>query len=101
MCCRFRPFRLTVQTARFPSVSRICFATVRRWKPQRSRAEFEMDVPYICTSSGRLNDIVNLSTLNAIDYLEVVDSEAPTDSPRQQTLLVFCVRPVAALTGAN
>jgi hypothetical protein len=60
-----------------------------------------MDVPYICTSSGRLNDIVNLSTLNAIDYLEVVDSEAPTDSPRQQTLLVFCVRPVAALTGAN
>jgi hypothetical protein len=60
-----------------------------------------MDVPYICVNSERLTDIVNRTALNAIDYLEVVDSDAPPDSPRQQTLLVHCVRPVAGLTAGN
>ncbi len=60
-----------------------------------------MNVPYICVNSERLMDIVNHTTLNAIDYLEVVDGDAPPDSPRQQTLLVHCVRAVAGLTASN
>ncbi len=36
------------------------------------------------------------SGLNGIDWLDVLDSEAPLESPRQQTLLVHLLKPVDA-----
>ena len=36
-------------------------------------------------------------TTNGIDYLEVLDTDAPAGSPPQQTLLVHCFLPVAGL----
>jgi hypothetical protein len=38
---------------------------------------------------------------NALEYLEVLDSAAPADSPPQQTLFVRLLRDAAGLTGAN
>jgi hypothetical protein len=39
--------------------------------------------------------------LNGIDYLQVLDDEAPPGTARQQLLLVHCLQPVAGLTEAN
>jgi hypothetical protein len=41
------------------------------------------------------------ATLNAIDYLEVLDHDAPSGTPRQQTLLVWLFRPVPAALDAS
>lgn len=40
-------------------------------------------------------------TLNGIDYLEVLDREAPAGTPAQRTLLVHAFRPVAGLDAGN
>jgi hypothetical protein len=62
---------------------------------------------YSCCNENRRAAIVNSITtgfpaLNGIDYLEVLDSEAPVGSPRQQTLLLYCLKPAPTnLTPAN
>ncbi|MBP1150550.1 putative baseplate assembly protein [Methylocaldum sp. RMAD-M] len=43
---------------------------------------------YHCCDERRRNKVAAHPTLNGIDYLEVLDREAPLGSPRQQTLLV-------------
>jgi len=40
-------------------------------------------------------------SLNGIDYVEVLDQATPSGSPRQQTLLVRCLRPVGGLDQDN
>ena len=49
---------------------------------------------YHCCDKLRRDRVLNETTLNGIDYLEVVDHNAPPDSPRQRTLLVRLLRPV-------
>lgn len=49
---------------------------------------------YYCKNKKRLQAVRDHAKLNGIDYLEVLDLEAPAGSPRQQTLLVRCVKPV-------
>jgi hypothetical protein len=55
---------------------------------------------YFCCDQRRRN-AVDASALNGIDFLEVLDSEAPPGSPRQQTLLVRCFKPVSGLAVDN
>jgi hypothetical protein len=50
-------------------------------------------VIYACCTDNRRAAIVGNPTLNGIDYLEVLDSEAPLYIARQQTLLVHCLKP--------
>ncbi|HEY3057557.1 MAG TPA: putative baseplate assembly protein [Chloroflexota bacterium] len=40
-------------------------------------------------------------SLNGIDYVEVLDQAAPSGTPRQQTLLLRCLRPVDGLGQGN
>ncbi len=49
---------------------------------------------YSCCNQNRKNAVLqNSTTLNGIDYLEVVDHDAiALGSPRQQTLLIYCLR---------
>ena len=57
-----------------------------------------VDVP------GRLKrrDLVAQSPgLNGIDYLEVLDGHAPSGTPRQQTLLVHCLKSVAGIAAGQ
>jgi len=58
---------------------------------------------YHCGSERRRRLVAAHATLNGIDYLEVLDRDAAAlGSPRQQTLLVRCLKPVpAGLTAAN
>jgi hypothetical protein len=56
---------------------------------------------YVCGNQQRLSAIRADGTLNAIDYLEVLDNDAPTGSPRQQTLLVYLVQDVPAAMDAD
>ncbi len=57
---------------------------------------------YACCNENRRAAVVGNPTLNGIDYLEVLDNEAPAGSPRQQTLLVHCLKPAPTnLTPAN
>ncbi|HEY6250652.1 MAG TPA: putative baseplate assembly protein [Candidatus Angelobacter sp.] len=50
---------------------------------------------YNCCNQERKAAILGNPTLNGIDYLEVLDQAAiPLNSPRQQTLLVHCLKPV-------
>jgi len=57
---------------------------------------------YSCCNENRRAAILGNPTLNGIDYLELVDSDALPASPAQQTLLVYCLKPVPAdLTPAN
>jgi hypothetical protein len=59
-------------------------------------------VIYACCSENRKAAVIGNPTLNGIDYLEVVDHEAPSGSPRQQTLLVYCLKAAPVnLTPAN
>ncbi len=51
---------------------------------------------YHCCDERRRNKVADHPTLNGIDYLEVLDREAPPGSPRQQTLLVWLIKPVPA-----
>ncbi len=56
---------------------------------------------YFCCDKLR-RALVEKSAFNGIDYLEVLDHDAPAGSPRQQTLLVHCLKPiVTSLTHDN
>jgi hypothetical protein len=56
---------------------------------------------YFCCDELRRNAVDAHSTLNGIDYLEVLDRDVPAGSPRQQTLLVRCLKAIPALTRDN
>jgi hypothetical protein len=50
---------------------------------------------YSCCNQNRKSAVLKNPTLNGIDYLEVLDDDAiALDSPRQQTLLVHCLKTV-------
>ena len=51
---------------------------------------------YHCCDQLRRNAVDAHATLNGIDYLEVVDNDAPTFELRQRTLLVRLLKPVPA-----
>lgn len=51
---------------------------------------------YHCCDQRRRNAVGSHPTLNGIDYLEVVDNDAPTFELRQLTLLVRLLKPVPA-----
>lgn len=51
---------------------------------------------YHCCDELRREAVRAHPTLNGIDYLEVLDSDAPPASPRQRTLLVRLLKPVPA-----
>jgi Baseplate J-like protein len=54
-------------------------------------------VIYACCDRGRLKAVREDPSSNGIEFLEVLDREAPAGSPRQQTLLVNCFRPIPAM----
>ena len=57
---------------------------------------------YACCNEHRRAAVLGNPAINGIDYLEVLDQEAPAGSPRQQTLLVHCLKPVpTSLAPAN
>jgi hypothetical protein len=60
-----------------------------------------MDIQYRCKNQQRTRLVREHPTLNGIDYLEVLDQEAPTGSPRQRTLLVHCFKDLPALQREN
>ncbi|MFQ5927783.1 MAG: putative baseplate assembly protein, partial [Terriglobia bacterium] len=60
-----------------------------------------MGTQYYCKNEQRRQAVRNHGTLNGIDYLEVLDLDAPAGIPRQRTLLVRCLKPVPALTANN
>lgn len=49
---------------------------------------------YHCCDNLRRNLVDQHASLNGIDFLEVLDKDAPLGSPRQQTLLVKLLKPV-------
>lgn len=58
-----------------------------------------MGARFVCDNHNRrllILDAPSGATLNGIDYLEVLDHDAPSGTPRQQTLLVKLFRPVAS-----
>jgi hypothetical protein len=48
---------------------------------------------YTCCTEHRREEVIKHPSLNGIDYLEVLDLDAPKDSPRQQTLLLRLLKP--------
>lgn len=57
---------------------------------------------YTCCDELRRNAVDAHATLNGIDYLEVLDRDAPLNSPRQRTLLLHLLKvPSAVLTFDN
>jgi len=58
-------------------------------------------VIYLCCDRQRRNEVAAHPTLNGIDYMEVLDEDAPAGSPRQRTLLVRLLKPAPALTAGN
>lgn len=52
---------------------------------------------YQCCNEKRKAAVLGSTTLNGIDYLEVLDSGAPHGVPRQQVLLVHCLNPLSTL----
>lgn len=53
---------------------------------------------YHCCDDRRRLAVLQRAGLNGIDYLEVLDTEAPAGSPRQRTLLVRFVKTAPVLT---
>ncbi len=51
---------------------------------------------YTCCEENRRAAVEVHATLNGIDWLEVLDLDAPLGSPRQQTLMVRLLKPVPA-----
>lgn len=49
-----------------------------------------------CPDEARKTVVRSEGVVNGIDYLEVLDDDAPEGSPRQRTLLVHCFLPVTA-----
>ena len=66
-----------------------------------------MATQYFCLNKRRRQEVLDHPDLNGIDYLEVLDRDAlsspPIDTPRQRSLLVRFLKPLAAtdLGGAN
>jgi hypothetical protein len=58
-------------------------------------------VIYRCCNDRRRAAVLGHPTINAIDYLELVDAAALPGSPPQQTLLVHCLKPVPTTLGPN
>jgi len=57
---------------------------------------------YTCCGQNRRAAVDAHPTLNGIDWLEVLDLDAPAGSPRQQTLMVRLLKPVpAGVSAAN
>lgn len=54
-----------------------------------------------CEDELRRNAVAQHANLNGIDAIEVLDATRPPQTPRQQTLLVRCFKPLAQLTRAN
>lgn len=50
---------------------------------------------YTCTDERRLRAVKEAGVLNGIEYVEVSDSEAPTQALRQRTLFVRLLKPAA------
>ena len=61
----------------------------------------DLGVQYACEEPTRRIAVRDSPTLNGIDYLEVLDDDAPPGSPKQRTLLVHCFKPVPALGADN
>ena len=51
---------------------------------------------YHCCQEKRRNLVDAHATLNGIDFMEVLDGEAPPGSPRQQTLMLHLLKAVPA-----
>lgn len=51
---------------------------------------------YHCCQEKRRNLVAAHATLNGIDYLEVLDRDAPAGSPRQRTLMLHLLKAVPA-----
>ena len=56
---------------------------------------------YFCCDQRRRDAVRAHPTLNGIDFLEVLDRDAPVGSPRQQSLLVRCLKPIPEFTAEN
>lgn len=56
---------------------------------------------YSCCDERRLEAVKDAGALNGIEYLEVSDSEAPSQALRQRTLFVRLLAPAPGLTLAN
>ena len=56
---------------------------------------------YTCCDELRRNAVDAHATLNGIDYLEVLDRDAPTGSPRQRTLLLRLLKAPAPALGMD
>jgi len=59
-----------------------------------------MSLVYFCCDERRREAVRDHGSLNGIDYLEVLDRDAPIGSPRQKTLLVHCLKPIWAAPAA-
>ena len=60
-----------------------------------------MATTFVCDNQQR-HQLVGLhAVVNGIDYLEVLDRDAPPGSPEQQTLLAHCFKPIPLLTANN
>jgi hypothetical protein len=55
-----------------------------------------MEGRYVCKETRRQQAVREHPTLNGIEYLEVLDRDAPPGSPRQHTLLVQLIKPLDA-----
>jgi hypothetical protein len=62
-----------------------------------------MSTQYYCTSQQRRKTVLETSSpaLNGIDYLEVLDNDAPAGTPRQQTLIVTLLRTISGSFGPS
>jgi hypothetical protein len=58
-------------------------------------------VRYACCDERRLQAVKEAGVLNGIEYVEVSDSEAPTQELRQRTLFVRLLQAAPGLTEAN
>ncbi len=56
---------------------------------------------YACCDERRLLAVKEAGVLNGIEYVEVSDSDAPTQALRQRTLFVRLLEPAPALTKGN
>ena len=56
---------------------------------------------YNCCNENRRAAILGNPTLNGIDHLELVDDDVLPASPPQQTLLVYCLKPVPTNLTSN
>src|ERR1700752_2734781 len=65
-------------------------------KCRRSFTGAIREVIYSCCNDNRKKAVLGNPALNGIDYLEVLDSGAPPGVPRQQTLLIHCLNPLAS-----